>query len=134
MGERKYPLRTWLGLGGVALLSLYSVINSYNSRKPIIPDPYKIAEVQQRVQALDSYVPPDALLGYVSDAAPDAATVFALQYALAPRLLVQDDQPHRFVLGNFSVPTDYAEFGRQRGLLVVKEFPRGLVLYQRMKP
>jgi len=114
----------------VALVFLYSAFVLYPPSNQPVVDPYHIAELQQRFQVLNGDVASDVKLGYVSDVPPDAMTIFGLQYAVAPRLLVKDDQPHRFVLGNFSTPLDYTEFGEARGLRVVKEYPRGVVLYE----
>jgi hypothetical protein len=119
-----------LAVIAVALLSLYICIRTYTPRSEHFLDPYGIAELRERFKVLDGVVPPETLLGYVSDLQPDSATVFGVEYAIAPRMLVQDGVPHRFVLGNFSQPTDYAKFGLGRGLVVVKEFPKGVVLYE----
>ena len=47
-------------------------------------------------------------------------------------LLLVGSAPHEWVLGNFSKPQDYAEFGRAHGLMLVKEFANGVVLYRQL--
>ena len=133
MENLRYPLKTIVGLSLAALLSLYGILEFYgeqSERNKTQPDPYQLAAQQERFEPLDREVPPNVSLGYVSNLKPDAAIVLGVQYSVAPRLLVVD-APHQFVLGNFSRPQDYAEFGRTRGLSLVKEFPNGVVLYRK---
>lgn len=125
-----WPLRTHAAIVAIALLSLYSAAKLYVPQSGPRDD-FRIGDLRERFQVLDNAVPPNTLLGYVSDRPPDEATIFGLEYAIAPRMLVKDNVPHRFVVGNFFQPADYAEFGRTRGLTVVREFPRGVVLYER---
>jgi hypothetical protein len=125
-----WPLRTKVAIGAIAVLSLYSAVQLYLPQTAPRDD-YRVGELIERFKVLDKVVPPDTLLGYVSDRPPDEATVFGLEYAIAPRMLVKDNVPHRFVLGNFFQYVDHAEFGRARGLTIVREFPNGVVLYER---
>ncbi len=127
-----WPLRTQAAIGVIALLSFYSAAKLYVPQTGPRDD-YRIGDLRARFKVLDSAVPPNTLLGYVSDRPPDEITIFGLEYAIAPRILVKDNVPHRFVLGNFSQQVDYAEFGKTRGLKVVREFPRGVVLYERQQ-
>ncbi len=124
----RIPLRTLIGLSGILLLALYSF---FQDRPVPVSDPFRIAELQQRLQGVERDVPRDAMLGYVSDVAPDEATIYGIQYVLAPRFIVKDARPHKFVLGNFRQSVDYAEFGRTRGLTLVKEYPQGVVLFEK---
>ena len=123
-------MRLHLATGVIALLSLYSAAQLYVPRSGARDDS-RLVELQRRFQVLDGVVPPDAKLGYISDLPPDAGLVFGLQYAIAPRMLVKDGVPHQFVLGNFAQFVDHAEFGRSRSLTVFREFPNGVVLYER---
>ena len=116
----------------LALLSLYSAVQQYTPSSAVTKDLYGTSALQGRFGVVAAKLDPQTQLGYVSDLAPDAATMFGLEYVLAPRMLVKDDVPHRFVLGNFSHPVDYAAFGSARGLRVVEEFPRGVVLFERL--
>lgn len=123
-------IRTILAVCAVVGLSLYAAEQLYQPGAGVV-DPFGTMRLVQRFQPLRAALPPDTLLGYVSDVPPDAATIFGLEYAIAPRLLVQDSVPHRYVLGNFSQPVDSVEFGRARGLRLVREFPFGAVLYEK---
>ncbi|MEO5925224.1 MAG: hypothetical protein ABIR70_15495 [Bryobacteraceae bacterium] len=124
----RIPLRTVIGLSGILLLALYS---SLQSSTAAVNDPAQIAALQQRLQGVVRDVPRDAMLAYVSDVAPDESTIYGIQYVLAPRFIVKDSRPHRLVLGNFRQPVDYAEFARARGWIVVKEYPQGVVLFEK---
>jgi hypothetical protein len=126
-----WPLRTHLAIAAVALLSIYNAAKLYVPEGTPPRYNFPIAELRERFQILDTVVPPHTQLGYVSDRPPDEVTIYGIEYAIAPRMLVKDHVPHRFVLGNFFEFADYAEFGRARGLSIVREFPKGVVLYER---
>lgn len=40
----------------------------------------------------------------------------------------------QWTIGDFSKPLDVAQFGQQRGLVLVKDFGQGIVLYRRQVP
>ena len=116
----------------MALLSLYGTIEFYSEqieRNRTLKDPYHIAIQVQRLEPVRRELPPNTQLGYISDVKPDSATILTTQFAVAPMLLV-GNAPHEWVLGNFSKPQNYAEFGRAHGLTLVKEFANGVVLYR----
>lgn len=128
----RYPLKTIAALVLVALLSLYGTIEFYGEqleRNRTLKDPYHIAIQLERLEPVRRELPPNTLLGYISDIQPDSATILTTQFAVAPMLLV-GNAPHEWVLGNFSKPQNYAEFGRVHGLVLVKEFANGVVLYR----
>src|SRR5690242_9968824 len=129
MQPSRYPIKSLLGLGVAAVLSLYGTLDFYGNQTELNraqSDPYKIAAQEKRFEALKRELPPLAVVGYVTDMKPDPAIFLGVQYALAPALLV--DQPRSdLVVGNFSRPLDYAEFGRARNLILVKDFSNGAV-------
>jgi hypothetical protein len=128
-----YPLRTLAGLGIIALLSVYGAVHFYgeqSERNQAQPDPYKLIDQERRFAPVNEIVPPNALVGYVSDRPTDYTLTLTAQYALAPRLLVPNPTSN-WVVGNFTRPQDFATFGRQRGLTLVKEFPDGVVLFRK---
>jgi len=130
-----FPVRTLIGLSAAALLSLYGTLEFYgeqSDRNKVRKDPYAIERQMNRFEALRREVPPDTVLGYVSDIKPESVTVLITQFAVAPRLLV-GNAPHDLVLGDFSKPQDYAEFGRARGLTLTKQFPGGVVLFRKSR-
>ncbi|MCU1272907.1 MAG: hypothetical protein JWO48_338, partial [Bryobacterales bacterium] len=113
-------------------MSLYGTIEFYGEqveRNRTLKDPYHIAIQVQRLEPVRRELPPNTQLGYVSDIKPDSATILTVQFAVAPLLLV-GNAPHEWVLGNFSKPQDYVEFGRAQGLTLVKQFANGVVLYR----
>ena len=133
MEKLGYPWKTIVGLSVAAALSLYGTLEFYEEqmdRNQVRKDPYQIGWQVRRAGPLAREVPPTARLGYISDRQPDPAELLALQYAIAPRLLV-GNAPHDYVLGDFSKSLDYAQFGRARGLTLVKQLPEGLVLFRK---
>jgi hypothetical protein len=130
----RYPLKTIAGLVLTAALSLYGTIEFYgeqSERNRTLKDPYHIDAQVQRLEPVRRELPPNTPLGYISDIKPDSATILTVQFAVAPMLLV-GDAPHDWVLGNFSKPQDYVDFGRAHGLTLVKDFANGVVLYRQL--
>ena len=123
----------------VALLALWSTVNFYGAtaeRAGAGADVYKVGDQATRFQDLMSALPPTAMVGYVSDAPGGqtlgAALYASAQYTLAPRLVTEQHfQPApEFVIGDFSKPLDMVQFGKARGLTLVKDFGNGAVLYR----
>ncbi|MBZ5594426.1 MAG: hypothetical protein LAP39_19465 [Acidobacteriia bacterium] len=132
MPNLRYPVKTMAGMAVAAGLSLYGTFAFYEDqtlRNRNMHDLYHVGEQVQRLAPLNREVAPGTLLGYVTDLNSSEQFV-AVQYAVAPRLLV-DDPPQGLVLGDFSRSLDYAEFGRQHGLTLMKEFPYGVVLFRK---
>ena len=122
-----------LGLAVAALLSLYGTLDFYGKqieRDKIQKDSYHIAAQEQRFEALKRELGANAVAGYVSDLS-DAGILLSAQHALAPVLLV-DNVPFQLVVGNFSRPMDYSEFGRARQLVLVKDFGAGVTLFRKV--
>ncbi len=96
-------------------------------------DPYQIAAQSARLGSFREAVAVDAVLGYVTDAAPGSevydSMFLAAQYTLAPRLLDKKTK-YQQVLGNFTRPADFAAVGRQYGLSLQRDFGNGVVLYR----
>src|SRR2546426_121682 len=106
-----------LGLVAAALLSLYSTVDFYGKqieRNKAQRDAYQIGAQEQRFETLKHELGGSAVVGYISDVS-DSGVLLSAQHALAPVLLA-DNAPYQFVVGNFSKPMDYAEFGRARRL------------------
>ena len=128
----RYPPKTIAGLALVALLSLYGTVEFYGEqreRNRTLRDPYRVAIQMERLEPVRRELPPNTPLGYISDIAPDSAIILTTQFALSPLLLV-GSAPHDWVLGNFTKPQNYADFGRAHGLTLVKAFRNGVVLYR----
>jgi hypothetical protein len=123
----------------VALLALWSILNFYGATEELAgpnADVYKIGEQAARFQDLAAALPPAGIVGYVSDvpAGQTLASVLysSAQYTLAPRLVT--NQPVKpaaeWVVGDFAKPLDVTQFGKTRGLTLVKDFGNGVVLYR----
>jgi len=121
-----------LGLTIATALSLYCTVDFYGKQIELNraqKNAYQIGAQELRFEALKSQLGPGAVVGYVSDVA-DPGTVLSAQHALAPVLLV-DNVPYQFVVGNFSKPMDYAAFGRERKLVLVEDFGNGVTLFRK---
>ena len=129
----RYPTKSLVGLGIAALLSLYAAFDFYGqqtAQNRASRDPYMIGTQEKRFETMKRELPPVPVLGYVSDVTTQPAVFLSAQYALAPVLLV-DNPREVWVVGNFSKPLDYVEFGRTRSLTPVKDYSNGVVLYRR---
>ena len=129
----RYSARALLGLGTVALLSLYGTYTFYSQqteRNIVQKDAFQIGAEEQHFAALKRDLAPDAVVGYISDL-NEAGIQLAAQYALIPILLV-DRPPGGLVVGSFSRPMDYAEFGRSHGLELIKDYGFGVILFRKV--
>jgi hypothetical protein len=124
--------KTIAGVAVAVVLSLYATVDFYGKqteRNKTQKDSFQIGAQERRFEALRRELPANAVAGYVSDI-DDSGILLSAQYALAPALLV-DNVPYQFVVGNFSKPMDYAEFGRARKLALVKDFGNGVTLFRK---
>lgn len=127
------PVKNVIGLSVAALLCAYAALSFYGGqaeRNQASSDPYLIAAQEERFAALKRALPANTVAGYVSDVTNQPAVLSAAQYGLAP-ILVVDNTGTEWVIGNFSKPLDYAEFGRARQLTLVRDFSNGVVLYRK---
>jgi len=128
-----HRVKAILGLVIVTLVSLYGTLDFYGTqieRNKTQRDSYQIGAQEKRFEAVKRELGANAVAGYVSDLT-DAGILLSGQHALAPVLLV-DNVPYQFVVGNFSKPLDYSEFGRARNLLLVKDFGGGVTLFRKV--
>jgi hypothetical protein len=124
----------------VVLLALWSTVSFRSAtEEPAGPnaDVYKIGDQAARFQELISALPAEGIFGYVSDV-PGSKTLASVlyssaRYTVAPRLLTdQNLKPApEWVIGNFSMPLDVVQFGKDRGLTLVRDFGNGAVLYRK---
>jgi hypothetical protein len=124
----------------VVLLALWSTVSFRSATEELAgptADVYKIGDQAARFQELISALPAEGILGYVSDVPPSKTLASVLygsaRYTLAPRLVTdQNVKPaHEWVIGNFSMPLDVVQFGKDRGLTLVRDFGNGAVLYRK---
>jgi hypothetical protein len=137
----EYPFITKAGILVAALLALWGVLGYFGfegSYQEQYRDPFQIAAQSARLESFRDAVAADAVLGYLTDAAPGSevsdAMFLSAQYTLAPRLLVKEtsakETNYQQVLGNFTRPGDFAAIGRQYGLSLQRDFGNGVVLYR----
>jgi len=132
----EYPLATKAGVFVATVLALWGVLEYFGfegSYQEQNRDPFQITAQSARLEGFRKAVAADAVLGYLTDAAPGSevsdSMFMAAQYTLAPRLLDRKTN-YQQVLGNFTRPADFAEIGRQYGLSIQRDFGNGVVLYQ----
>jgi hypothetical protein len=138
--ETAYPFRVTAGvflialLGAAAALETVQFVRQYNRG---FRDPYQITKQEARFAAVKAALPPDQEIGYVSDKAQGdpqgGAMFFGAQYVLAPKILVREPgtKQHRYVLGNFTSKSDFAEVARLAGMSLVIDAGEGVVLFKR---
>jgi hypothetical protein len=134
VASSRYPIQTILGVAIAAILSLYSVFETYSEqadRNKAAADSYHMEIQQKRFEALKPELQGVAVAGYFSDMDSVPGVFLAAEYALAPTVLA-DERHNEWVVGDFYKPTDYAEFGRAHNFTVVKDFSQGVVLFRRI--
>lgn len=131
--------RVLIACAAVAGLALWGAVSFYSATADAAganADVYKVAEQAARFHDLIAALPATGIIGYVSDVSADttvgAALYSSAQYTLAPRLVTDRpvNPPPEWVIGDFSKPLDMVQFGVQRGLILVKDFGNGAVLYR----
>jgi hypothetical protein len=133
-------VRALIGIAASAVLALIGAFQSYGlladfSRQN--QDPYRIEAQQERFAGVAAMLPADAVVGYISDLpyanSEGSANFFGVQYALAPRLLVEESERHkqRWVVGNFWKKPNLAEIEETYHLRLVRDFGAGARLFRR---
>ena len=141
MEDREKPLspRGLILVGIVALVAVSGSLQQFGRAQAAAAagDPYQVTSQLERLRPALNRLPPSGVVGYfaagtVSETV-DQAMYFAAQYAVAPRLLVQNPvngEPEWWI-GNFTQPVDYASVGASRGLTLVEDVGQGIVLFRR---
>jgi hypothetical protein len=123
----------------VAALALGSVVEFFSATADLAgpsADVYKVGDQPVRLDDLAAALPATGVVGYVSDASAGqvvgAALYSSAQYTLAPRLVTDlANAPHaEWVIGDFSKPVDFVQFGQKHGLTLVRDYGNGAVLYR----
>ncbi len=118
----------------LALVIVFVVDQFERDFQPRTRDPFQVQAQTERFRGVIDAVPPNAVMGYVTDLDPtdrSAPIIFrTAQYTLAPRLL-QPGTGQEWIVGNFSKAFDVRAFGAGKGLQLVQDFGNGVVLYRR---
>ena len=137
-----YPPRVLIGIAVTAVLAMVGAFDAYDSLAGFSrasPDSFKIGEQHRRLAGVNAALPPETVVGYISDqpfSTPDGqAAFFGVQYALAPRLLVDesDGRKQEWVVGSFLRKPDVAAIEKTHTLQLVKEFGLGIYLFRRAR-
>lgn len=115
----------------VSILIKSMLIESISFSELLSPD---ISRYENRFLALRQVLPRRAVLGYISDNASNEETLTArmyiARYALAPLVIVRSlDYP--LIVGNFSKTSPDIEIYRKQGLIPLRNFGNGVVLFRR---
>ena len=132
--------RALMGVAAAAILCLIGAFGAYDSLATSgreFQDYYRIAAQHGRFAGVNAALPPETVVGYISDLPLGAddwqVNFFGVQYALAPRLLVADSDgsKRQWVVGNFLKKPDLREIEKANNLKLVKEFGLGVYLFRR---
>jgi hypothetical protein len=135
-----YPLRAVIGVAAAAILCLAGAWGAYDSlvtKGSAYQDYYRIEAQHLRFRAVNATLPPETVVGYISDLPVGSdewqVNFFGVQYALAPRLLVDesDGTKQEWVVGNFLRKPDLSEIEKAHNLKLVQEFGLGVYLFRR---
>jgi len=134
------PIRVWAGIGVASLVSIWATfhfLDEYTAYSRQSPDAWAMARQQVRYAAVRADLPAPSVVGYYSDVSTDTPegllAFFATLYSLAPNLVVEEARGQRpeLVIGNFSRIPDLGRLERERGLKLVKNYRRGVMLFRR---
>lgn len=97
-------------------------------------DPYLIAAQHARFEGAKQMIPPDAIVGYITDLEPNSVSWSAAfngaQYVLAPRLL-EPGTTRQWLIANFARPADFLAFAKSTGFHIEKDFGNGVVVMKK---
>ena len=134
--------RAWIGIGLAALLCLKASLvfhDRYVAYYRANPDPWAVAKQEVRFEALRAELPVPSVLGYYSDVAFDEggnpAAFYVALYNMVPHMVTPDPDAKvtDLVLGNFARRPDLDRLEREKGLKLVKDYGRGVMLFRREK-
>jgi len=126
---------------GVAVLTTVSgtigLHHSLHARSATGKDLYGVSAVAARLREPTRLLPANAVTGYVSDVPSDSprgsAVFFAVQYAVAPRLLVDagSKASAEWIIGCFAGFPDYGALAKSREWILVRDLGGGVVVFRR---
>jgi hypothetical protein len=125
--------RQW-GATAAVVLALWGVLEfvrlerNWNTQ---FHDPYLIAGQHERFEGVRRIVPPDAIIGYITDLEPNSVSWSAAfngaQYVLAPRLL-EEGAKRDWLLVNYSKAADFATIAQQNGFRIERDLGQGVLI------
>lgn len=147
MDRSSSSFRRPLGLAILILLTGYSILNLLGQgirSYPDLPDTDPVTFHERRIEQLRLLLPPSGSVGYVTTVENDRifakekafqnveylAQYALTQYTLAP-LIVRNSPDLPLVVGNFLDGPPAPGFLEKHGLVPLKDFGDGLVLYRR---
>jgi hypothetical protein len=89
-----------------------------------------VSRYERRYTELRTLLPRRGVVGYLSDRMDAREQYYLTQYALVP-VVVDRSPDHPTVVGNFFEPGLGPSLARQHGLIVVRDFGKGLLLLRR---
>ena len=112
-------------------INVSMLIESMVFPEELTPD---ISRYESRFLVLRQALPRRAVLGYISDASADEETseyrILIARYALAPLVIVKSlDYP--LIVGNFRKTSPDLGIYRKQGLIPLRDFGNGVVLFSR---
>jgi|GEM_PF-3113087 len=141
MNARTARMHAWLCLAAAMGLATWAALtflefSTVNARES--PDPWAIARQVERFAPLRSELPPNSIVEYYTDIpysrdSGGVAAFFGACYALAPHLLVYQPKTIKpeLVVGSFLKRPDLVQLEQEQGLVLVKNYGRGLMLFRR---
>jgi hypothetical protein len=128
-----YAPRVKIAIYVAVAIALWCAIENYQLESLTVQsDPYKAAEQADRLAGAMQMLPPNGVIGYVSDVSDPTASLALFntsRYALTPRMLVEGAD-REFVLGNFAKTRDYDAFAREHHLVLLRDFGGGIVVFR----
>jgi len=127
-----------VGLALAGAVNYYLTVDSKNRDCQDPSTTYVIGIGPTRFCEVIAMVPPQAVLGYISDL-PEEGVAGAIwfagaRHALAPRLLIPHQNPQKqdWILGNFSQPSDLHQIETQNHLQLVRDFGSGVAVFRNL--
>jgi len=129
-----YPVRVKTGIVLVLLAAMYAagmVVAAAAARRARMGNRAdRYTRYERRFEALRAELPPDSVVGYVTDQKPNPADhCLITQYALAP-VIVKWTVKADLVVGNFHDRTRMGEIARKEGLVLIRDFGNGVALFR----
>jgi hypothetical protein len=128
-----YPARVKAGVLLITASALFSSVAACLNIHIFAQNPVDTLTLySRRFEELRKSLPAHGTIGYVSDEAGDEATwdYYRTQYALAP-LIVEQTTEHDFVVGNFREGGGAGKIPANSGLILLKDFGNGAVVFGR---